>query len=98
MGTHHCISFYKTSFPCSLAVNKAEGLEVANLMRPLWVLELDQAHAVVVRVDEPGHPGEADIGNAVVGLESWQVVVFDLHAAPAQFADLSAYVSDAEGR
>src|SRR5712692_9595707 len=66
--------------------------------RVLWGLELDQAHAVLARVDEPGHPGEPDIGNAVVGLESWQVVVFDLHAAPAQFADLGAHVGDAEGR
>jgi hypothetical protein len=64
----------------------------------LWVLELDQAHAVLGRIDEPGHPGEADIGNAVLGLEPWQVVVFDLHAEPTQAASLGAHVSDAEGR
>src|SRR6266568_5082365 len=66
--------------------------------RVLWVLELYHAHAVLARVDEPGHPGEADIGNAVLGLESWQVVVFDLHAASAQFADLGPHIGDAEGR
>src|SRR5260221_8697206 len=63
----------------------------------LWVLELHQAHAVLTRVDEPGHPGEPDIGNTVLGLESWQVVVFDFHAALAQFADLGPHVGDAEG-
>src|SRR6266516_2712092 len=66
--------------------------------KALGVLELYQAHAVVGRVDEPGHPGEPDIGNTVLGLESWEVVVFDLHAAPAQFANLGAHVGDTEGR
>ena len=36
--------------------------------RVLWVLELYQANTVLARVDEPGHPGEPDIGNAVFGL------------------------------
>ena len=63
----------------------------------LWVLELDHAHAVVGRVNEPGHPGEPDIGNTVLGLESWNVVVFDLHAAVAQFADLCPHIGDAKG-
>src|SRR6266568_6936912 len=65
--------------------------------RVLWGLELHQAHAVVGRVDEPGHPGEPDIGNTVLGLESWRVVVFDLHAAPAQTASLGPHIGDAEG-
>src|SRR6266851_1321621 len=63
----------------------------------LGVLELYQAHAVVGRVEEPGHPGEPDIGDAVLGLESWQVVVFDRNPAPPQVADLGPHIGDAEG-
>src|SRR5215831_5415219 len=65
--------------------------------RILWILGLDQAHAILGRVDEPGHPGESDIGNAILGLESWQAVVLDLYAASAQFADLGPHVGNAEG-
>jgi hypothetical protein len=49
----------------------------------LWVLELHHSYVVLARVNEPSHPGEPDIGNAVFGLQPWQVVVFDLHATPA---------------
>src|SRR5258708_4550656 len=37
-------------------------------IRVLWGLELHQAHAVVGRVDEPGHPGEPAIINTVLAL------------------------------
>ena len=46
------------------------------------------------RVDDPGGPGKADIGDPVFGLQSRGVVVLDLDAAGAEFGHLGADVAD----
>src|SRR4029450_5573132 len=45
---------------------------------PRLLLELEDAEGVLARVDDPGGPGQADGGDAVLGLEPGPVVVLDL--------------------
>src|SRR5262245_30680661 len=55
-------------------------------------LELEDADRVLARVDDPGGPGEADVGDTVLGLQAGHVVVLDLDSAGAQFRDLGTDV------
>jgi len=62
------------------------------------LLDLHDSYAVLSRVDEPGPPGKPDIGDAVDGLVTRQVVILDVHAAPAELGDLAAEVGNAKSR
>src|ERR1700745_2397577 len=61
---------------------------------PRLFLDLEDAESVRCWVDDPGGPGEADVGDAVFCLEPRGVVVFDLDAAGAEFGQLGTDVAD----
>src|SRR5215212_7264263 len=65
---------------------------------PRLLLELEDAEGVLARVDDPGRPGKADVGDAVLGLEPGHVVVLDLDAAGAQLSHFGPDVGDLPGR
>src|SRR5437879_8326162 len=62
------------------------------------LLDLDHSDTVLARIDEPGHPGEANVGDTIDGLEARRVVVLDLDAALLQLSDLRPNVLHAERR
>jgi hypothetical protein len=49
---------------------------------------------ILARVDDPGHPGEAHVGNAVLGLQSGHVVFLDGHPAGPQLVELGLKLLD----
>src|SRR6184192_222060 len=56
------------------------------------LLDLDHSDAVLGRIDEPGHPREANVGDTVDRLEAGHVVLLDLDPAAAEFGHLAADV------
>ena len=65
---------------------------------PRLLLELEDAEGVVAQVDDPGRPGKADVGDAVLGLQPRQVVVLNLDAAGPELGHLGPDVVDLPGR
>src|SRR5215208_4662426 len=56
----------------------------------LRLLELQQPDRVSMRVDEPGRQSEADVGNAVDGLQTGPVEFLDLDTADRRSATSAA--------
>src|SRR5215216_7707447 len=86
-----------TADPCLLARARPAWFDErdgSGAPRPRLLLELEDAEGVLARVDDPGRPGEADIGDAVLGLEPGQVVVLDLDPAGAEPRHLGPEVAD----
>src|SRR4029450_9339021 len=55
-------------------------------------LELQAGAGVLAWADDPGNPGEPEVGDAVLGLEAGQVVVLNLDPARTELGDLGAQV------
>ena len=51
-----------------------------------------------MRVDDPGCDREAEVGDAVLGLELGEVVLLDLDAARAELGELGREVGDEPAR
>src|SRR6266581_8353226 len=73
------------------------GAAESLVRAPPWppsLLDLEDAQRVLPRVDDERCPGEPDVGDAVLGLQTRHVVVLDLDTAGPKLCDLSTYVLD----
>src|SRR5712675_1244610 len=55
---------------------------------------LEYRERVPTRIDDPGHPGEAEIGDAIDRLEVRQVIVLDGDPAASDFVHLGPKVGN----
>src|SRR3954468_9345940 len=55
---------------------------------PWLSLELDDAKGVLAWVDDPGRPGQLEIGDSVIGLQPRKVIVLDFDPAGTELPDL----------
>src|SRR5205807_5731149 len=62
------------------------------------MLRLHDPEDVSARIDDPGSPGEAHVGNSIFGFRVGQVVFLDRYAAAAEIRELGSEVRNAPGK
>src|SRR3954451_11818733 len=74
---------------CPVVVRRviARSHAVLGELTPLS-LELDDPKGVLAWVDDPGRPGELEIGDSVIGLQPRKVIVLEFDPAGTELPDL----------
>src|SRR5262245_6518851 len=91
-----CALLTTPQMPARVPDESADEPIDAAVVGPL-MLELENAERVLAGIDDPGGPGETDVGDTVLRLQPWHVVVLDGDATGAQLGYLGADVCELPG-